>query len=82
MLNFFWVLGQIPGTDIQLTFTDIMCGILLILLGYLARLHRKELRVAYFHTRLAILLVRDHIAHQPHYRHLFKLPGRLIGRTS
>jgi hypothetical protein len=82
MLNFFLVLGQIPGTDFQLTFTDMLCVVLFGLCTYLVRRHRVELRTTYFHLKLSVLLTQSHISQQLHQKHLFKLPGRLAGRTS
>jgi hypothetical protein len=81
MLNSILVLGQIPGTNLQLSFTDILCVVLLMLCACLAHLHRKEIRAVYFRLKLTRLLVRENILQQLHQKRLFKLPGRLTGHT-
>ncbi len=42
MLNYI-VLGQIPGTNIFLSFTFVSIGFIMIGIGALAYLHRKEI---------------------------------------
>ena len=42
MLDAFLILGQIPGTNYRLSFTDIICGVLTMVLAW-QLVHRPEL---------------------------------------
>lgn len=46
MLNFFLVLGQVPGTNIELTFYDVMTIYLLAILAYWLRREYKLSKIA------------------------------------
>ncbi len=57
MWDFLLVLGQIPGTDIQVTFLEIIGAFILVILAFLARKklvhswHKIQLLHLYLHTK-------------------------------
>lgn len=72
MLNELLVLGQVPGTNFQVTFSDYLTAVCLLALVLVWRRNPRLFRYATARTEflIAIFLLR------------FKQPARLIGRPS
>jgi hypothetical protein len=48
------VLGQIPGTNIQITFSELLLALELLFIGYLAYTHRAEIRREFWQLKKAV----------------------------